>query len=104
MKAFKIGAVAALLTGALAVTGCQRSEEPAFRDEANQAGEEVREFGQDVEKEAEGIGGSGDDNMQIGDEEGVFNDGEGPLENEQTRPGEEPGVINDGEGPVEENF
>lgn len=97
--------VAALMAGALTFAGCQRTSE-GVQDDMNRAGDDVRQFGGDAENRLEeGTGGAGrDDGMNIGDNEGVIRDGEGPLEDPETRPGENPGVINDGEGPIEDNF
>ncbi len=104
MKLIQKITVAALMAGALTFAGCQRTTE-GVQDDANRAGENMRDFGRDANQELdEGTGGAGRDGLDIGDNEGVLNDGEGPLENEETRPGDNPGVINDGEGPIEENF
>jgi len=77
--------------------------ESTVNDAAKDVGAGVDRAAEDID---EGIGGSGrGDNNQvdIGNEPGVINDGEGPLEDPDTRPGKNPGVINDGEGPLEDN-
>jgi hypothetical protein len=64
-------------------------------------------------EEQRGTGGSGDldhDGRRVGDgkignENGVIDDGEGPLEDDgkaDDKIGDRPGVVNDGEGPIEE--
>ena len=53
-----------------------------------------------VEGFQEGVGGSGSD-ADIGDKDGVIDDGEGPFE-QPARPGEDKGILNDGKGPLDE--
>lgn len=87
--------VAGLVTAAALTAGCRDSHRVEVDDDK-------------IEMER-GTGGGG---LDIGDREGVLNDGEGPLE-ERNRDdirlkdddaviGDRPGVMNDGEGPLEE--
>jgi hypothetical protein len=87
--------VLAGLLGVLGMTvGCENRREGTVRDEARQAGQAVDEAAQEarettneaVEGFQEGMGGSGQrDDAVIGDEPGVINDGEGPLEENERR-------------------
>ena len=78
--------------------GCNERQEGTVRENARQVGkelgkatEEVKETGREAaEGLREGYGGSGQEN------------GKGPLEEGDLQPGNNPGVINDGEGPLEE--
>jgi hypothetical protein len=107
-----------MVVGVLAVAGlgvgCTERQERDTNRAGNEVESTVDEAAKDVgaginrgaEEIDEGIGGAGnDDNDQvdIGNEPGVIKDGEGPLEDPDTRPGKNPGVINDGEGPLEGN-
>lgn len=96
-QGWKSLALAGLL-GALGLTvGCEDRREGTVRDEARQAGQVVDEAAQEtrettneaVEGFQEGLGGSGQEQEQdeavIGDEPGVINDGEGPLEENERR-------------------
>lgn len=93
-----LGAVAAF--GLATAVGCQENREAeglggAGMEEQQQ---ENNTFG--TEQNEPNLGDS-----QMGDEPGVFNDGEGPIEGNNAEPniGENEGVINDGEGPIEDN-
>jgi len=85
-----------LLLGALATLGLAG----ACRDNASY---------RDANRPAatEGTGGSGDSRFgdgKIGENNGVIDDGEGPLEGDgraDDKVGNNPGVWNDGEGPIE---
>ncbi|MFY0524197.1 hypothetical protein ACN28I_13825 [Archangium gephyra] len=100
------GLALAGLLGALGLTvGCENRREGTVRDEARQAGQavdkaarEAREAAQEAREAAneaeegfqEGLGGSGVEREQ-------------EREQDEAVIGDEPGVINDGEGPIEEN-
>jgi hypothetical protein len=91
-------AMVGVLAGSSIFVGCKSDREEA-REDMNEAREELRE---------EGTGGSGQiGDGKVGRNEGVLNDGEGPLEenrrNDDTTIGRNPGVINDGEGPTKDD-
>jgi hypothetical protein len=100
-----------VLAGLLGLTGlaagCNERGKAEVREDARKAGQDVGEAAKDVKnagKEAadgfrEGWGGSGTD-KNIGNKEGVINDGEGPFEQHDQR-GED-NILKDGEGPLEE--
>ena len=108
-----------VVAGVLAVAGLGVGCNDRQDRDLNRAGNEVessvdnaaQDIGAGVDRAAEdideGIGGAGnndnDDQLDVGNEPGVIKDGEGPLEDPDTRPGKNPGVINDGEGPLENN-
>ncbi|MDY7231762.1 hypothetical protein [Hyalangium rubrum] len=112
-----------MMAGLLGLTGlavgCTERENSELR-------EDTREMGQDIDNAADnaaqgvedtardvnndlrdGTGGSGvnddlnDDDVNIGDREGVINDGEGPFE-QPNRVGED-NMLEDGKGPLEDN-
>jgi hypothetical protein len=102
------------LAGLLGLTGlavgCTEREEAGVRDDARQVGQELDRTGESLENTGrdveggvrEGIGGSGaQDDADIGDREGVINDGEGPFEQNNMRGDDN--ILREGEGPVEEN-
>ncbi len=103
-QGLKCLALAGIL-GALGLTvGCENRREGTVRDEARQAGQAVDEAAREAREAAqearettneaekgfqEGLGGSGQEREQddavIGDEPGVINDGEGPIEENERR-------------------
>lgn len=97
------------LTG-LAV-GCQDNREGELREDTREVGDDVgnaadnaandvRDFGRNANEDLrEGTGGSGD--VDVGENEGVLNDGEGPFEQNDQRGEDNP--LREGEGPLEEN-
>jgi hypothetical protein len=97
------------LTG-LAV-GCRDNQESQLRNDTREAGQEVgntvddaakdvRDFGREANEDLrEGTGGAGD--VDVGENEGVINDGEGPFEQNDVR-GED-NLLRNGEGPIEDN-
>ncbi len=105
------GFVAAGLLGltGLAV-GCQDNREADLREETREVGEDidnaadnaardVDQFGREVNEDLrEGTGGSGDVDPNIGDREGVINDGEGPFEQNEA----EGTFLEDGKGPLDD--
>lgn len=95
-QTWKTFAVAGLFGLAGLGVGCTEREE-------RRMGEEVEEVGTEVEEEfEEGTGGAGPlEDAEIGDNEGVINDGEGPFEQNDQR-GQDT-VFQEGEGPLEEN-
>jgi hypothetical protein len=103
LKGFVVAGLAGL-TGL--VMGCTDNQESRLRDDGRQveqevdnAANEVEDFGREVNEDLrEGTGGGGD--VDIGENEGVINDGEGPFEQNDQR-GED-NFLRDGEGPLEE--
>jgi hypothetical protein len=89
--------IAGLVGAAGLVVGCNERREAQGENLGSEMRQGTENLGQETQ---EGIGGGGE-GLQMGDNPGVMDDGEGPLENEQTRPGNNPGIINDGEGPLE---
>jgi hypothetical protein len=94
------------------VAGCNERQQKDLREDARQVGKEVGDAVQDVEdasREAaegfrEGLGGSGKESggdADIGQREGVINDGEGPFE-QRRQPDAPPTLLDDGRGPLEE--
>jgi hypothetical protein len=95
------------------VVGCNDNQESRLRDDSREVGQdidntadkaanEVEGFGRDVNQDLrEGTGGSGDVDLNVGEHEGVINDGEGPFEQKDQR-GED-NFLRDGEGPLENN-
>lgn len=103
-----------VLAGVLGLTGlavgCTEREEAGVRDDTREVGQELDRAGEDLgaagreanEDVREGIGGSGTTtDPNIGDKEGVINDGEGPFEQNEQR--DEDSVLKEGQGPLEEN-
>jgi hypothetical protein len=111
MTTFKRLAMTGLLGAAALTAGCSDRDQAKAESDAKgvgrrDIGKAARDVGETVkdvgEGFKEGVGGSGKEGVDIGKNPGVLDDGEGPLENPETRPGRNPGVINDGEGPIEE--
>jgi hypothetical protein len=104
-QGWKTWAAMGLIAATGLVAGCTEQE---ARSNARQVGEEVGEAARGVrdatrgtvEGFQEGVGGSGTD-TDIGDREGVIDDGEGPFE-QPAKPGEKKTLLNDGEGPLDE--
>jgi hypothetical protein len=102
-------AVAGLLGLAGLAVGCNDNQEPRLRDEGRQveqevdnAANEVEGFGREVNEDLrEGTGGSGDVDVDIGEKEGVINDGEGPFEQNDVRGDDN--ILRNGEGPIEDS-
>lgn len=72
--------------------------------EEREVGEDVENYGVEADEGMrEGVGGGGviEDDAEIGDQEGVINDGEGPFE--QNELGGQDTILEEGEGPLEEN-
>jgi hypothetical protein len=102
------GFVVAGLLG-LAV-GCNDNREPRLQEDTRKAGEDidraadnaakdVDQFGREVDKDLrEGTGGSGVNDPNIGDKEGVINDGEGPFEQNEANGT----FLEDGKGPLDD--
>ncbi|HEX8706118.1 MAG TPA: hypothetical protein VF815_45205 [Myxococcaceae bacterium] len=96
------------LTG-LAV-GCQDNREADIREDTREVGQDldnaadnaandVRDFGREANEDLrEGTGGSGNVDPNIGEREGVINDGEGLLEQNQA----DGTFLEDGKGPVDD--
>ncbi len=97
-----------MLAGLLGTTGlivgCTERQEAELQEDTQQVGEEVEEFGGEVNEEIrEGTGGAGevfDEDVDIGENEGVIDDGEGPFE--QNEPYGEDNVLQEGEAPLED--
>lgn len=113
-----------MMAGLLGVTGlavgCTEREDAALREDTREVGQDidnaadnaaqgVEDTARDVNNDLrDGTGGSGvvnddlnDDDVNVGDREGVLNDGEGPFE-QPNRPGED-NMLEDGKGPIEDN-
>jgi len=102
------GFVVAGLLG-LAV-GCNDNREPRLQEETREVGQDidnaadnaakdVDQFGSEAADDLnEGTGGAGNVDSDIGDREGVINDGEGPLEQNQA----DGTFLEDGKGPMDD--
>lgn len=96
---FAVGAVAA---AGLALAGCQDRSTELEEGQGGAGFEQNEQLNQDNSRLGDG---------KIGENNGVIDDGEGPLEENNVggsggaddKMGQEPGVWNDGEGPIEEN-
>lgn len=103
---------ALLMAGLLGLTGlavgCTERQESGLREDGRQVGQEVEDSADAVEgagQEAtedlrEGTGGAGNEDLDVGENEGVLNDGEGPFEQNDVQ-GED-NVLREGQGPIEE--
>jgi len=104
-----------VVAGLLGVTGlavgCQDNREGQLREDtrevgqgidnaADNAAQDVENFGREANEDLrEGTGGAGNTDLDVGDREGVINDGEGPLEQNEA----EGTFLEDGKGPIENN-
>lgn len=103
LKGFAVAGLVGL-TGL--VVGCNDNQESRLREDGRQveqevdkAAKDVEGFGREVNEDLrEGTGGSGD--VDVGEKEGVINDGEGPFEQDDQRGKDN--FLRDGEGPLEE--
>lgn len=107
-----------MMAGLLGLTGlavgCTERQEAEVREDAREVGQEIDNTADEAANEVEGAardvneelregtGGAGDyDDVDIGEREGVINDGEGPFE-QRNEVGED-NILEDNEGPLEDN-
>jgi len=93
------------------VVGCQDNQESRLREDTREMGQDIdnaadnaatapRDFGRETNQDLrEGTGGAGNVDVDVGKNEGVLNDGEGPFEQNEA----EGTLLEDGKGPIENN-